>query len=110
MIFDGKTAYVEFLASEEKIASNILNDRLKTLVNQGFLRKRVSPDNRSKFLYSLTEKAIDLFPLLMEYQSWGAKYNPQDIPKPITDEWAKRRPAFLKKQQERLRREHGATE
>lgn len=71
----GKLSYSEFLESEEKIATNILAKRLKFLEAEGILSKRVSPANKSKFLYRLTEKGIDLLPIVVEIMDWGAKYN-----------------------------------
>lgn len=71
----GKTSYGEFLRSEEKIATNILADRLNLLETEGILTKRVSPENKSKFVYNLTKKGIDLLPIIIEIMDWGAKYN-----------------------------------
>jgi DNA-binding HxlR family transcriptional regulator len=71
----GKASYSEFLESEEKIATNILANRLSVLEAEGILSKQVSPANRSKFLYSLTPKGIDLLPVVIEIMDWGAKYN-----------------------------------
>ena len=71
----GKLSYSEFLASEEKIATNILVNRLSVLEAEHILSKRVSPTNKSKFIYSLTEKGIDLLPIIIEIMDWGAKYN-----------------------------------
>jgi len=75
MIFEGKSSFSEFRNSEEKIASNILTDRLKTLDAEGFLIKTASAANKAKFLYSLTDKAIDLLPVFVEIFAWGAKHN-----------------------------------
>jgi DNA-binding HxlR family transcriptional regulator len=72
----GKLSYSEFLESEEKIATNILVNRLSVLEAEHILSKRVSPTNRSKFIYSLTKKGIDLLPIIIEIMDWGAKYNP----------------------------------
>lgn len=72
----GKLSYSEFLESEEKIATNILANRLKSLEVEGILSKRTSPVNKSKFIYSLTEKGVDLLPIIIEIMHWGAKYNP----------------------------------
>jgi len=74
MIFEGKSSYSEFLQADEKIATNILADRLVSLVESGFVTKAVMPDNKSKFVYSLTEKAIGLLPMLIEMMLWGSKY------------------------------------
>ena len=71
----GKLSYGEFLQSEEKIATNILVSRLKVLEAENILAKRVSPTNKSKFIYSLTRKGIDLLPIVIEIMDWGAKYN-----------------------------------
>jgi DNA-binding HxlR family transcriptional regulator len=76
MIFNGKTAYGEFLQSQEKIATNILADRLSVLYYQGLINKKVAADKKSKFVYSLTEKGIGLIPTIMELTIWGARYSP----------------------------------
>jgi len=77
VMFRGKSSYGEFLQSEEKISTNILADRLSLLETEEFLTKRVSPQNKSKFIYSLTKKGIDLLPIIIEIMAWGAKYNPE---------------------------------
>jgi len=76
MVFAGKSTYGEFLQSPEKMATNILADRLATLDSQGFVTKQVAADKKSKFTYRLTEKGLDLIPLLGEIILWGAKYSP----------------------------------
>ena len=70
-----KVSYSEFLASEEKIASNILVNRLSVLEAENIVVKEVSPANRSKFVYSLTQKGVDLLPIVIEIMDWGAKYH-----------------------------------
>lgn len=76
IIFSGKSSYGAFLDSEEGIATNILADRLSMLQSQGLISKKVSPANKSKFVYNLTEKGITLLPLIMEMTTWGAMYGP----------------------------------
>ena len=71
----GKASYSEFLESEEKISTNILANRLKVLESEKIVTRTVSPTNKSKFDYSLTEKGIDLLPIVIEIMDWGAKYN-----------------------------------
>ena len=71
----GKLSYSEFLASEEKIASNILVNRLSVLETENIVVREVSPANKSKFVYSLTQKGADLLPIVIEIMYWGAKYN-----------------------------------
>ncbi|MEJ1239329.1 helix-turn-helix domain-containing protein [Chryseolinea sp. T2] len=71
----GKMSYSEFLNSEEKIATNILVARLAMLEEEGILAREVSPGNKSKYIYRLTQKGADLMPVIIELMDWGAKYN-----------------------------------
>ncbi|TDE15454.1 winged helix-turn-helix transcriptional regulator [Dyadobacter psychrotolerans] len=77
MIFYGKSSYGEFLASDEKIATNILADRLASLSANGFITKGESAQTKSKFVYALTEKGISLLPVLVEMNIWGTGNNPE---------------------------------
>lgn len=70
-----KVSFSEFLDSEEKIASNILTSRLRTLEVEKIVAKEVAPNNKSKFIYTLTQKGIDLLPIVIEIMDWGAKHN-----------------------------------
>src|SRR6185503_17383777 len=81
LLMVGKFSFSEFIGSKEKIASNILTDRLSVLESSGIISKQVSPKNKSKYIYSLTQKGMDLLPVLIEIMRWGAKYNP-DTPLP----------------------------
>ena len=76
LIFTDKCTYGDFLASKEKIATNILADRLKLLEVNGFITSTVSLEKKNKFIYRLTEKGIDLVPAIIELMIWGSKYNP----------------------------------
>ena len=71
----GKMSYSEFLNSEERIATNILVGRLSILEEEEILVREVSPANKSKNIYSLTQKGADLMPIIIELMDWGAKYN-----------------------------------
>ncbi|WP_240047365.1 winged helix-turn-helix transcriptional regulator [Hymenobacter nivis] len=76
IVFVGKSTYGQFLQSEEKIATNILADRLAVLEAQGLITKAVAADKKSKFTYRLTEKGLDTVPLIVELVLWGAKHCP----------------------------------
>ena len=77
MIFGNRRHFREMLTrSEEKIASNILADRLKRLVEQGVISKADDPTHKQKNIYSLTEKGIELLPVLAQMAVWGRKYMP----------------------------------
>jgi len=79
LIFTSKSSYGDFLNSDEKIATNILADRLKLLEANGFIKSSVSPEKKNKFIYNLTEKGIDLIPLIVELMIWGSKYDSYNV-------------------------------
>lgn len=75
LMFGNRRSYGELLAqSEEGIASNILADRLKRLTASGLLTRRLDPTHRQKGIYSLTEAAIQLVPLLAHMGAWGRRH------------------------------------
>ena len=77
MIFGNRRHFRELLTrSEEGISSNILADRLKTLMEEGILTRRDDPTHKQKGVYSLTEKGIELLPVLAQMAVWGRKYLP----------------------------------
>lgn len=75
LMFKGKHFYGEFLMSEEGIATNILSDRLSLLEGNGIICRSSDPSHKQKIKYSLTQKGIDLVPLLVEFIMWSAKYD-----------------------------------
>ena len=103
LMFKGKKTYGEFLRSEEKIATNILADRLLILEKNGIVEKAAFPGNKVKNLYRLTQKGSDLMPTLLEMVLWGDKYF--DIPEPIhraAGEIRKDKNRVMKEMMERL--------
>ena len=84
LVFKKKRYYSEFLASPEKIATNILANRLEKMTAAGLIAKQRDPENGTKFIYALTTKGKDLIPLLLEMVVWSSKYDPQpDAPDSI---------------------------
>lgn len=74
LVFDHKRFYKEFLQSKEKIATNILSDRLKKLEMAGIVESKVYEKLKTQKVYTLTEKGKDLIPVLVEIILWSAKY------------------------------------
>ncbi len=75
MMFGNRRHFRELLTrSEEGISSNILADRLKTLSEQGIIKRTGDPTHKQKGIYSLTEKGIELLPVLAQMSVWGDKY------------------------------------
>ena len=75
LMFRGMQTYGDFLNSGDGIATNVLADRLKCLEAEGIIEKHRDPDNRRRYLYSLTGKGLDLTPVLLEMIRWGARYD-----------------------------------
>ena len=71
MLAFGKSTYNEFLNSDEKISTNILNDRLIKLTELGLI-SHSGPAKRKK--YELTKMGLDLRPILQAVGAFGMKY------------------------------------
>lgn len=75
MMFGNRRHFRELLSkSEEGIASNILADRLKRLVEEGLLSRADDPSHKQKAIYSLTEMGIQLVPVFAAMGTWGRKF------------------------------------
>jgi DNA-binding HxlR family transcriptional regulator len=77
IVFRGKRAYGEFLKSEEGFATNMLASRLEGLLEAGILLREDAADDGRKAVYSLTEKGLDLIPVMFEMVLWSAKHDPE---------------------------------
>lgn len=75
LMFKNKMHYSDFLKSEEKIATNILADRLNVLEYAGIIKKAQDSKNKTRYIYSLTKKGIGLMSVLVEIVLWSAKYD-----------------------------------
>src|SRR5947208_1609701 len=77
MMFGNRRHFRELLTkSDEGISSNILADRLKTLLEQGIIRRDDDPSHKQKGIYSLTEQGIELLPILAQMSAWAYKFLP----------------------------------
>jgi len=77
MIFGGRRHFREILlGSFEGISSNILADRLKSMVESGLLTRADDPTHKQKGVYSLTEMAVELVPIMAHLGAWGRKWLP----------------------------------
>ena len=102
--------YGDFAKSEEKIATNILANRLQVLEENGIIVKLPYPDNKVKGLYQLSPKGVDLVPALIEIALWGGKYvTGTEETSPFLREVKKNKTKFLKSVMERLTVDEEAT-
>ena len=74
MMLRGARSFKDFRACPEKIASNILADRLRKLLANGIITTQSDPLDKRKVIYLLTEKGIDLGPVLTEMVLWAARH------------------------------------
>lgn len=106
MMFFNKSTYGDFLKSEEGIATNILASRLQGLEENKLIEKLEHPDSKAKVLYKLTQKSIDLLPIIIEIHLWAEKY--LDIPaklKTLLKEAKKGKDEFIKATTRQLKKQ-----
>lgn len=82
MVFAGKRTYGEFLGSEEGIATNVLADRLALLQHEGIITKLPHPTDKRKEIFVLTEKGLDLIPVLLQIELWSSRYDTESNANP----------------------------
>ncbi len=98
LMLRGHTSYQAFLRSDERIATNILADRLQKLEQNGLISKAADPADARKYIYALTSKGADLAPLLIEMTLFSLKHEQRiDMPKEIVAEMQKNKLAFAGK-------------
>ena len=83
MMLRGFRSYTQFLDSYEHIATNILAHRLKKLKGYGIIATRQDPLDGRKLIYTLTEKGMDLAPVLTEMVLWTAAHEEHQNPELI---------------------------
>jgi DNA-binding HxlR family transcriptional regulator len=71
--FNGLHHFEEF-QSTLGIARNILSNRLGRLVENGILERAPDPSDRRKISYQLTDKGLDLLPVLISLRQWGERW------------------------------------
>lgn len=71
MLIKHKKTFKEISDSEERIAPSILSARLKLLESYKLISKTKIPENKKENIYLLTEKGIQLTPIIIEFSLWG---------------------------------------
>lgn len=105
LMFESKHSYGELLESGERIATNILADRLGLLEVAGLIRRVPDEKDRRRNRYLLTQKGIDLLPMLIEMVLWSAQYDPSTSAYPDFVKRAKKdKPRLIREIRQRLER------
>ncbi len=99
----GLRTFRQFVEAGEGIATNILADRLKKLEASGIITAEQQENDRRRVNYRLTEKGIDLAPVLLELLIWGARHEATGAPCALIEEMAKHREEVLAEARRRWR-------
>jgi DNA-binding HxlR family transcriptional regulator len=97
----GLRTFKDFEQSGEKIATNILSDRLRNLVTAGIIKAAPEKKDGRKLNYRLTKKGIDLAPVLLELLIWGARHEQTGLPRSLMTRMEKNREEVLAEVQRR---------
>jgi len=104
----GYRTFKEFQQSGEGIATNILADRLEKLGAAGIITAEAEKSDRRRVNYRLTEKGIDLAPVLLELLIWAARHEKTDAPCALIDHMEQDRDQVLAETRRRWR-DHDST-
>jgi len=99
----GLRTFKEFQKSGEGIATNVLADRLQKLEAAGIVVAEADETDGRRVNYRLTEKGIDLAPVLLELLIWGARHEETGAPCAAIAEMEKNREAVLAEARRRRR-------
>ena len=91
----GYHTFKEFEESGEGVATNILSDRLRKLKSTGIITTQVDETDGRRINYGLTQKGIDLAPVLLELLIWGARHEKTEAPCALIEKMAENRQALL---------------
>lgn len=75
-MINGKRKFSEFLASPERITTNILTDRLTRLERDGLIARELYSARPKRYAYAPTRAGRDLLPVLQSMCRWANKHRP----------------------------------
>jgi DNA-binding HxlR family transcriptional regulator len=78
-LFAGKSTYSELLATDERMPTNILADRLRRLEDAGIIERNAYQERPVRFAYTLTPKGRDMGEILIAIVRWGRKHIPGTV-------------------------------
>ncbi len=87
--------FKEFQESGEGIATNVLADRLRKLEAAGIITVEADDKDGRRLNYRLTEKGIDLAPVMLELLVWASRHEETEAPCAVIENMAKNREAVL---------------
>ncbi len=78
-----RTRRFEDFQSRTGAARNIVADRLQKLVEQGILERRPYQTRPTRHEYRLTEKGLDLYPVVLSLAAWGDRWMAGEEGQPV---------------------------
>ena len=99
----GFRTFREFKESGEGIATNVLSDRLEKLEKSGIISVEAEKTDGRKRNYRLTEKGIDLAPVMLELLVWSSRHEDTGLPCAFVTEMGRNREQVLKEVRRRWR-------
>ena len=100
----GYRTFKQFQNSGEGIATNILAERLERLDRAGIVTAEVDLKDARRVNYRLTEKGIDLAPVMLELLIWGARHEKTGAPCEVIEHLARNREQVLAETRRRWER------
>lgn len=104
----GYRSFKEFQEAGEGISTSILADRLQKLEAAGIISAEAESSDGRRINYRLTEKGIDLAPVLLEMLIWGARHEETGLSCAMIEDMAGNRQWVLDEARRRWR-EHDPT-
>jgi len=96
-------SFKEFQEAGEGIATNVLAARLRRLQAAEIITAEAEAADGRRINYRLTEKGIDLAPLLLELLIWGARHEETGAPRALIANMEKNRQEVLAEVRRRWR-------
>jgi DNA-binding HxlR family transcriptional regulator len=81
-VFNGRRRFDQ-IQDNLGVARNVLSTRLAWLVDEGILEKRPYQERPPRYEYFLTEKGLDLWPVMISLLHWGDRYLSEDDGPPM---------------------------
>ena len=109
LAFKNRRYFQDFLGASEKIASNILTDRLRRLERWNLVEGHPDPADGRRVRDFLTDDGLDLIPVLIEMTIWGSKRHPDPaMPAERAERMSRDREGTVRSYRERHRAEREA--
>ncbi|HTW45265.1 MAG TPA: helix-turn-helix domain-containing protein [Acidobacteriaceae bacterium] len=103
MMVRGYKTFKEFQESGEGIATNILANRLARLQESGIVMTEPDPEDGRRVYYRLTEKGIELAPVMLELLIWAARWEETAAPCEVMQHMEANRAAVVEEVKRRWR-------